>query len=96
MVSSPACFSTKIAIFLKSNKGDRIFLKMPYHPCVSSCGRFLAPQDGHGHYLTCLGIQQAEEAFEDGSCSSCGDMAISELHNRLRYVKHGGIPLPLP
>ncbi len=32
----------------------------------------------------------------DGSCSSCGDMTISELRNRLRYVKHGGVPLPLP
>ncbi len=31
----------------------------------------------------------------DGSCSSCGDMTISELRNRLRYVKHGGVPLPL-
>ncbi len=28
--------------------------------------------------------------------SSCGDMTISELRNRLRYVKHGGVPLPLP
>ncbi len=25
-----------------------------------------------------------------------GDMTISELRNRLRYVKHGGYPLPLP
>ncbi len=32
----------------------------------------------------------------DGSCSSCGDMTISELHRRLRYVKHRGVPLPLP
>ncbi len=31
----------------------------------------------------------------DGSCSSCGDMTISELRNRLRCVKHGGVPLPL-
>ncbi len=30
----------------------------------------------------------------DGSCSSCGDMTISELRNRLHYVKHGGVPLP--
>ncbi len=69
---------------------------MSYHPCVSGCGRSLAPQDGHDHCLTCLGIQHAEEAFEDGSCSSCGDMTISELRNRLRCVKHGGVPLPLP
>ncbi len=32
----------------------------------------------------------------EGSCSSCGDKIISELHNRLRDVKHGGVPLPLP
>ncbi len=52
---------------------------MSYHPCVSGCGRFLSPQDGHDRCLTCLGIQHAEEAFVDGSCSSCGDMTISEL-----------------
>ncbi len=44
----------------------------------------------------CLGIQHAEEAFVDSSFSSCGEMNISELHNRLRYVKHGGVPLLLP
>ncbi len=83
-------------ISLKEYTGDHVFLKMSYHPCVSGCGRSLAPQDGHDHCLTCLGIQHAEEAFVDGSCSSCGDMTISELHNRLRCVKHGGVPLPLP
>ncbi len=83
-------------ISLKEYTGDRVFLKMSYHPCVSGCGRSLAPQDGHDHCLTCLGIQHAEEAFVDGSCSSCGDMTISELRNRLRCVKHGGVPLPLP
>ncbi len=67
---------------------------MSYHPCVSGCGRFLVPQDGHNRCLTCLGIQHAEEAFVDGSCSSWGDMTISELRNRLHYVKHGGVPLP--
>ncbi len=78
------------------NTGDRVFVKMSYHPCVSGCGRSLAPQDSHDRCLTCLGIQHAEEAFVDGSCSSCGDMTISELRNRLRCVKHGGVPLPLP
>ncbi len=86
----------KEQISLKEYTGDRVFLKMSYHPCVSGCGRSLAPQDGHDHCLTCLGIQHAEEAFVDGSCSSCGDMTISELRNRLRCVKHGGDPLPLP
>ncbi len=46
--------------------------------------------------VMCLGIHHTEEAFVDGSCSSCGDMTISELHNRLLDVKHGGVPLPLP
>ncbi len=86
----------KEQISLKEYTGDRVFLKMSYHPCISGCGRSLAPQDGHDHCLTCLGIQHAEEAFVDGSCSSCGDMTISELRNRLRCVKHGGVPLPLP
>ncbi len=86
----------KEQISLKEYMGDRVFLKMSYHPCVSGCGRSLAPQDGHDHCLTCLGIQHAEEAFVDGSCSFCGDMTISELRNRLRCVKHGGVPLPLP
>ncbi len=95
MASSPACFSTERAISLH-NTGDRVLLKMSYHQCVSGCGRSLAPQDGHDRCLTCLGIQHAEEAFVDGSCSSCGDMTISELRNRLRCVKHGGVPLPLP
>ncbi len=64
----------KEQISLKEYTGDCVFLKMSYHPCVSGCGRSLAPQDGHDHCLTCLGIQHAEEAFVDGSCSSCGDM----------------------
>ncbi len=76
--------------------GDDVFLKMSYHPCVSGCGRYLIPQDGHDCCLTCLSIQHAEEAFVDGSCSSCADMTILELRNRLRYVKHGRVPLPLP
>ncbi len=29
---------------------------MSYHPCVSGCGRFLAPQDGHDRCLTCLAL----------------------------------------
>ncbi len=63
---------------------------------------FPGAQDGHDRCLTCLGIQHAEKALVDGSCSSSkekkrkGDMTISELRNRLRYVKHGGVPLPLP
>ncbi len=69
---------------------------MSYHQCISGSGRLLAPQDGNYHCLTCLEIKHAEEAFVDGSCYSCEDMIISELHSRLRYVKHGGVSLPLP
>ncbi len=67
---------------------DRVFLKISYHPYISGCGGFLVPQDGHDCCLMCLSIQHAEEAFVDGSCSSCGDITISELHKRLCYVKH--------
>ncbi len=46
-----------------------------------------------GVVVSCHLRTVTEEAFVDGSCSSCGDMTISELHNRLRYVKHGGVAL---
>ncbi len=65
---------------------------MSYHPCVSGCGHFLAPQDGHDRCLTCLGIQHAEEAFVDGSCSSCGEITIPELRNRLPLPRSGVRP----
>ncbi len=91
MANSPACFSSKRAFLYKSNTGDRAFLKMYYHLCVSGCGRYLAPQDSHYCCLVCPGIQHAEETFVNGSCSSCGDMTISEFGN----VKHGGVPLCL-
>ncbi len=68
--------------------GDHVFLKMSYHPCVSGRGHYLVPQESYDCCLTCLGIQHAEEAFVDDSCSSCGDMTISELRNRLCNVKH--------
>ncbi len=48
-------------------------------------------QDSHYCCLVCPGIQHAEETFVNGSCSSCGDMTISEFGN----VKHGGVPLCL-
>ncbi len=38
-------------------------------------------------------FEHTEEDFVDGSCSSCGDMTISELHKRLRYVNHGEVTL---
>uniref|UniRef100_A0A671T7S4 E3 SUMO-protein ligase PIAS1-like n=1 Tax=Sinocyclocheilus anshuiensis TaxID=1608454 RepID=A0A671T7S4_9TELE len=52
---------------------------MSYHPCVSGCGCYLAPGDGHDRCLSCLGTKHAEGAFVDDSCSHCGGMTISEL-----------------
>ncbi|XP_073678289.1 uncharacterized protein [Garra rufa] len=69
---------------------------MPFSPCVSGCGRFLAPGDGHAHCLTCLGLQHAEAAFVDESCPHCGGMTIAELRTRLRFLQRGGVPVPLP
>ncbi len=66
--------------------GDRVFLKMS--PVRFWMWSLSGAQEGHDCCLTCLGIQHAEEAFVDGSCSSSGDMTISESHNRLRDVKH--------
>ncbi len=48
-----------------------VFLKMSFHPCVSGCSRFLAPDDGHNRCITCLGIEHAEAAFVDESCRHC-------------------------
>ncbi len=41
VASSPACLSTKRVFLWKSNTGDRVFLKMFYHPCISGCDRYL-------------------------------------------------------
>ncbi len=92
----PACFSTKRADFSKRVHGWSRLLKMSYHPCVSGCGRSLAPQDGHDHCLTCLGIQHAEEAFVDGSCSSCGEHGPSRSCAIDSAVSNmAAVPLPL-
>ncbi len=45
---------------------------MPFRPCVSGCGRYLEPGDGHDRCLSCLGIEHAEAAFVDESCPHCG------------------------
>ncbi len=69
---------------------------MPFRPCVSGCGRYLAPGDGHDCWLLCLGIEHAEVAFVDESCSHCGGMTVAELRTRLRFLQRGGFPVPLP
>ncbi len=49
------------------------------HPCVSGCGRYLVPGDGHDRCLTCLGSKHAEVAFVDEASSHGGKMIILEL-----------------
>ncbi len=64
---------------------------------------FPGAQDGHDRCLRCLGIQHAEEAFVDGSCSSSKERKKKKgghdhlgVAYKLRCVKHGGVPMPLP
>ncbi len=64
--------------------------------CVSGCGRYLAPRDGHERCFACLGLAHAEAAFVDESCTHCGMMTISELRSRLQLLQRGGVPVPLP
>ncbi len=60
---------------------------MPFHPCLSGCGRFLSADDGHDHCLQCLGFQHAEDAFVDDSCVCCGRMSMISLRSRLSFMK---------
>ncbi len=69
---------------------------MPFRLCVSGCGRYLVPGDGHDRCLSCLGIEHAEVAFVDESCCHCGGMTVAELRTRLRFLQRGGVPVPLP
>ncbi|XDV49855.1 hypothetical protein PO909_019027 [Leuciscus waleckii] len=54
------------------------------------------PGDGHNRCLVCLGIEHAEAAFVDESCTHCGKMTIAELRSRLSFLQRGGVPVPLP
>ncbi len=69
---------------------------MPFRPCVSGCGRYLVPGDGHDRCLLCLGIEHAEAAFVDESCPHCGGMTVAGLRTRLRFLQRGRVPVPLP
>ncbi len=66
---------------------DRVFFKMPFHPCPSGCGRFLSADDGHDRCLQCLGRRHAEAAFVDDSCVCCGRMSMISLRSRLSFMK---------
>ncbi len=54
-------------------------LQTTCHLCVSGCGRYLGPGDGHDRCLTCLGSKHAEVAFVDEASSHGGKMIILEL-----------------
>ncbi|KAL0198781.1 hypothetical protein M9458_007321, partial [Cirrhinus mrigala] len=82
---------SRVDVFIKTQR-----LNMPFHPCASGCGHYLAPGDGHDCCLTCLGTKHAEAAFVDESCSHCGRMTIGELRTRLHFLQRGGVPVPLP
>ncbi len=69
---------------------------MTFYLCVSGCGRYLAPRDGHERCFACLGLAHAEAAFVDESCTHCGMMTVSELRSRLQLLQRGGVPVPLP
>ncbi len=73
-----------------------VFLKMTFYLCVSGCGRYLAPRDGHERCIACLDLAHTEAAFVDESCTHCGKMTISELRSRLQLLQRGGVPVPLP
>ncbi len=69
---------------------------MTFYLCVSGCGRYLAPRDGHERCIACLGLAHTEAAFVDESCTHCGKMTISELRSRLQLLQRGAVPVPLP
>ncbi len=83
---------TKRVISLKEHSRVERLFKDAFHPCVSGCGRYLAPGDGHDRCLSCLGIKHAEAAFVDESCSQCGKMTVAELRTRLRFLQGAGCP----
>lgn len=60
------------------------------------CGHHLAPADSHDCCLLCLGIKHSEAAFMDESCTHCGRMTIRVFRSRLKYLRRGGVPSPIP
>ncbi|XDV41219.1 hypothetical protein PO909_010117, partial [Leuciscus waleckii] len=95
---SPGCSGTGERFhFLKEQHGCFcVFFKMSFRPCVSGCGRSLSPSDGHDCCVTCFGVQHADAAFVDGSCSHSGNMTVSVLRSRLAFVREGAVPISTP
>ena len=48
---------------------------------------FIAPQDGHKRCLSCLGLQHAEAALRDSSCSTCEGMTMADLRRRVSFLR---------
>ncbi len=80
----------------RAPRATGVFLKMASRSCVSGCGRFLTPSDGHDRCPSCLGFRHAEAALVDESCSHCGNTTMAMLHSRYLLARRGGIPLALP
>ncbi len=80
----------------RAPRATGVFLKMASRSCVSGCGRFLTPSDGHDRCPSCLGFRHAEAALVDESCSHCGNMTMAMLRSRYLLARRGGIPLALP
>ncbi len=76
---------------IKRAKSERAFTGVT--SCISECGCYLVPGDGHDRCLSCLGIKVA---FVDESCSHCGKISIEELRTRLYFLQRGRVPVPLP
>ncbi len=83
----PWALQLKEQILKEQITDDRVFFKMPFHPCPLGCGRFLSADDGHDRCLQCLGIQHTEAAFVDDSCACCGRMNMTSLRSRLSFLK---------
>ncbi len=83
----PWALQLKEQILKEQIMDNRVFFKMPFHPCPSGCGRFLSADDGHDRCLQCLGFQHAEDAFVDDSCACCGRMSMTSLRSRLFFLK---------
>ncbi len=79
---APRCSQSRTEI-----TDDRIFFKMSFLPCPSSCGRFLSADDGHDRCLQCLDFQHADDAFMNDSCTCCGRMSMTSLRSHLSFLK---------
>ncbi|XP_073766548.1 uncharacterized protein [Danio rerio] len=61
--------------------------------CVSGCGGFLAPDDGHDHCIACLGVQHVNAVLAGGSCRHCDAMTVAQLRSRLTFARERATPV---